>query len=171
MGKKITDEQKEMVIALRQTGESFKECADKAGISESAARRIVLAGKPKRTEAEASSEAKGKENFVENAWSIINEGMELIKKRLFMAQADAGELMDIIQDVIEGKDLDDKARNKLEFLLQKQAREFTVPSLKDLGHVVDIMYNKQALMSGDATENVGLTEEDRELLKAVNSIE
>ncbi|MBR5535753.1 MAG: hypothetical protein IKU60_03805 [Clostridia bacterium] len=171
MAKKITDKQKEIVIAMRQTGESFKKCADAAKISESAARRIVNGEKPKRTEAEKTAEETGKENFVENAWKIINEGMELVKKRLFMAQADAGELMDIIEDVIEGRDLDDKARNKLVFILEKQAREFTVPGLKELGGIIDVMHEKQALMTGASTQNLGLTEDDRKLLKAVNGIE
>lgn len=171
MAKKITDEQKEIVIAMRQTGESYKKCAVAAGISESAARRIVNGDKPKRTEAEETAEQQGKEKFVENAWGIINGSMDLIKARLRMAQADAGELLDIIECIIDGKELDDKQRNKLEFMLEKQARELTVPTLKELSSTVAVMYDKQALMTGKSTENVGLTEDDRKLLKAVSGIE
>ncbi|MGM9551531.1 MAG: hypothetical protein ACI3XA_04680 [Clostridia bacterium] len=170
MAKRITDEQREIVIAARQSGESFRKCAEMAGISESAARRIC-SREPKRTEEEESAEKKGKEKFVENAWEIINGSMDVIRKRLCMAQADAGELMDIIEDIIDGKDLDEKNRNKLEFLLQKQARELTVPTLKELSNTVAVMYDKQALIRGKATENVGLTDEDRKLLQAVNGIE
>ena len=171
MAKKITDEQKEIVIAMRQTGESYKKCAIAAGISESAARRIVNGDKPKRTAAEETAEQQGKERFVENAWGIIHDSMDVIKARLRMAQVDVGELLAIIECIIDGKDLDDKQRNKLEFMLQKQARELTVPTLKELSSTVAVMYDKQALMTGHATENVGLTEEDRKLLQAVNGIE
>lgn len=169
MAKKITDEQKEIVIAMRQTGESYKKCAEAAGISESAARRIVNGDKAPRTKAEKSAEQKGKEEFIENAWSIINGSMDLIKKRLYIAQADVEKLLAIIDDVIKERDLDDKARNKLVFMLEKQARELTVPGLKELSGVVDIMHEKQALMTGASTQNVTtmLPDEDRELLKAV----
>ena len=170
MAKKITDEQKEIVIAMRQTGESYKKCAEAVGISESTARRLANE-KAVRTEDEKAVENKGKEQFVENAWEVINGSMDIIRKRLRMAQADVGELMDIIEDVIKGKNLDEKKRNKLEFLLQKQARELTVPTLKELSSTVAVMYDKQALMTGNTTENLGLTEEDRKLLRAVNGIE
>lgn len=172
MAKKITDEQKEIVIAARQTGESFKKCAEMAGISESAARRIVNGDKPKRTEAEESAEKQGKEKFVENAWEIINGSMDLIKKRLHIAQADVHELISIIDDVIRERELDDKARNKLVFMLEKQARELTVPGLKELSGVIDVMHEKQALMTGASTQNVTtmISDEDRELLEAVRGL-
>ena len=46
-----------------------------------------------------------------------------------------------------------------------------MPTLKELSSTVAVMYDKQALMTGHSTENVGLTEEDRKLLQAVNGIE
>lgn len=170
LSKRITDEQKEIVIAARQTGESYKKCAEKAGISESAARRIANE-EPERTEKEKTAEAQGKEMFVENAWKIINDGMDLIRKRLYMAQADVHALIGIIDDVIKERELDDKARNKLVFMLEKQARELTVPSLKELSGVIDVMHEKQALMTGASTQNVTvISDEDRALLKAVHGL-
>ena len=157
LGKKITDEQKEIVIAMRQTGESYKKCAKAAGISESAARRIVNGDKPKRTEAEETAEQQGKEKFVENAWSIINLGVQLIKDKLTVAAMDFSAIKGIIAEVVKDRDISDSDKNKLVFLLEQEAKKLVVPSLKELSGVVDVMYNKQALMRGKTTENVGFT--------------
>jgi hypothetical protein len=85
-----------------------------------------------------------------------------------MAEADTGELIEIINRIIEGESLDPKQENKLKWLLEKQAREMTIPSLKELSSVVNVMYDKQALLSGEATENVNLTSEDMKLVRAVS---
>lgn len=170
MAKKITEEQKAIVRAMRQTGESYKKCAEKAQISESAARRIALEDNA-TGEKEKNAEEAGKEKFVENAWGIINTSIELIKKRLECGKTDLTALMDILHSVTEGMEMDDKEKNKLVFLLEKQARELTVPYLKELSGLVNVFYDKQALMQGKATANVTvLSDEDRELLKKVNEL-
>lgn len=170
MAKKITEEQKAIVRAMRQTGESYKKCAEKARISESAARRIVGEA-VSQTREEESAEKAGKEKFVENAWGIINTSIDLIKKRLECGKTDLSALLDVLHSVTDGKELDDKEKNKLVFLLEKQAREATVPYLKELSSLVNVFYDKQALMQGKATQNVTvLSDEDRELLKKVNEL-
>lgn len=168
-GKRIGEREREIVIAARKSGESYKKAAEAAGISESAARRICLdMDSIVRTEAEKDAETKGREKFIDDAWEIIIGSVRLIKKRLRIAEADVHDLMRIIEDVVDGKDIDDKAKNKLLWLLEKQAREMTVPSLKELAGVVNVMYDKQALLSGEATENVQLTSEDMKLIAAVS---
>lgn len=170
-GKKIGEREREIVTAGRESGLSYKKAAEAAGISEASARRIILEGASERTEKEKEAAESGKETFIKDAWEVISGSVELIKKRLAMAQADAGELMEIINDVIEGKELDDKRKNKLAWLLEKQAREMTVPSLRELAGVVGTMYDRQALLSGEATENIQLTQEDMKLIRAISAAE
>lgn len=170
MAKRITDEQKEVVIAARQSGESFRKCAEMAGISESAARRIC-SHEPERSEKEESAEKKGKEKFVENAWEIINGSMALIKDKIAAAAADFGEIKDIIVEVVRGRELKDSEKNKLVFLLENEAKKQVIPTLRELSGVVSVMHEKQALTKGEPTQIMNLSSEDRKLLEVVNDIE
>ncbi len=166
-GVKIGERERELVIAARKSGLSYKKAGEAAGISESAARRIVNADNGERSNEEKERESEGKGEFTRKAWKMINESIDIIFMRLRAAKVDAGELIAVIEEAVKNKDLDDRATNKLIFLLEKQARELTIPSLRDLAGIIGTMYDRQALANGESTENVTMKPEDVQLAMAL----
>ena len=156
--KRLTQEQREIVIAARNSGTSYREAAGMAGCSESTARKIIAAEAEKvkiLTGASKRAEDSGKAKFIENAWNIINRSVRLLEKRLQLAEENMDEIMAAVKEEVYLEGGDSKEQNRLFHALKNAADGLLQPSLREIAGVISSMYDR-----ADIAEKGRIKDED-----------
>lgn len=100
---------------------------------------------------------KNKQNFINNAWNLINESMEVAHKRVTRSNK-LEENIDLVANAMKAnaKKIEDTTGIGWFALLDiiKELQAMKAVKVGELSTLIGTMYDKQALANGEATQNV-----------------
>lgn len=148
--KSYGDRERELAFALYAVSGNISEVAEKLNIPRSTVGEWLKKYSPDALEDIRKAH---KEVFIAEAWGIIGDTQEVLRRRLRRAidSEDAiDELVRIVEDVSED-DMSDTEKS----LLIKKLRAISCEDLSKLAAVMGTMYDKAALASKEATAILG----------------
>lgn len=141
-GKKYSPEIVERALALLATTNNICEVAKKMNLPESTVRDWAKQNKDKFEKLRT----KKKQEFVENAWRIIEKANKLLEKKLDVALKNQGELDELLA----------KMRGELDYKkLAEKVKAIKIDNLSNLTTTIGTLYDKQALCNREETQIVG----------------
>lgn len=141
-GKKYSPEIVEKALALLATTNNICEVAKKMNLPESTVRDWAKQNKDKFEKLRT----KKKQEFVENAWRIIEKANKLLEKKLDVALKNQGELDELLA----------KMRGELDYKkLAEKVKAIKIDNLSNLTTAIGTLYDKQALCNREETQIVG----------------
>lgn len=152
-GQKYNDDIKEKAIALLTVNNSVSYVARELGLPRSTVKSWKEAFDK---EAEASGEdsiaklrQKKKEDFINDAWKLIDLSKGVLEKRLTRARDNEEALDELVEEIckLDYKTLTSQQRQALYMKLAK----IKVEDVKSLATVLGTLYDKQALANKEAT--------------------
>lgn len=152
-GKRYTEREREKAMALRATGMSIKDVAERLGCSINAVRSWEKAITSSDPEKMARLRLEKKAAFASKAWADCEAALRLISRRIRAASASMDELEKLIAEAARAGDISDGERREL-------LRKLSAVRIDDIGKlstVMGVLYDKSALASGEATQEVNLS--------------
>lgn len=141
-GKKYSPEIVERALALLATTNNICEVAKKMNLPESTVRDWAKQNKDKFEKLRT----KKKQEFVENAWRIIEKANKLLEKKLDVALKNQGELDELLA----------KMRGEIDYKkLAEKVKAIKIDNLSNLTTTIGTLYDKQALCNREETQIVG----------------
>lgn len=141
-GKKYSPEIVEKALALLATTNNICEVAKKMNLPESTVRDWAKQNKDKFEKLRT----KKKQEFVENAWRIIEKANKLLEKKLDVALKNQGELDELLA----------KMRGEIDYKkLAEKVKAIKIDNLSNLTTTIGTLYDKQALCNREETQIVG----------------
>lgn len=166
---KIDDQTKEMALALLATNKSAPRVAEMLNLKVSTVKSWELKAKEKEkaiNEGKLKDDGelklnetrlKNKKKFVDNAWNLINESMEVAQKRVTRSNK-LEENIDLVAKAMKdnAKRIEDATGIGWFALLDiiKELQAMKSVKVGELSTLIGTMYDKQALANGEATQNV-----------------
>lgn len=152
-GQKYNDDLKEKAFALLAVNNSVSYVAKELGLPRSTVKSWKETYDIKAEESGEPTIAilrqKKKEEFVENAWRLIDKTKTLIERRLDRAIESEDELDRLVEEIcrIDHKDLTEPQRKAL----YSKISAIKIENVKELAVVLGTLYDKQALANKEAT--------------------
>lgn len=148
----IRARQKEKAIALYSAGFSQAEISKNLGMPKSTICELLKKYRQENpnTEIEAIRTQK-KNEFVSQAWGILEESMDLLRGRISMALEHEAEIDDLIGEIYADGDIKEAEKKSL----VSKLRMLQTQNIKDISTVIGTLYDKQALAQGESTQNFG----------------
>jgi len=143
----LTDAQREQIKSLLATGASKNSIAKQCNVSWST---VDLISKENPDQFETIREQK-RMQFIDKLWTNMEDAIELGHQRIKMAKESSDRAEELIEQMLEGEEVDAQKVMELSNLLDKVN---SIP-LSHLSTYFGTLYDKQALMNGDPTANVG----------------
>lgn len=148
-GRKYDDEIKEQALALLITDANITDVSRDLSIP----RQTLVDWKAAAIASGDNEQLKElrkrkKEDFVKNAWLILDKALKLADRRISTALNQE----DQITVLIEGVQLDGEINEATKQSLITKLRALQIQSVRDLSTLIGTMFDKQALASGDETE-------------------
>lgn len=110
---------------------------------------------------------KKKQEFVDNAWEIIETGNKLLKTKLERALTAEEQINDILAKARESSELDkEDVANLVKYL-----GKLNVDNMGQVTTVIGTLYDKQALINKESTVNHGVDSNFEKLLKSLQGEE
>lgn len=162
-GQKHDDGLKEKALALLATNNSLSEVSRQLHVSVST---LQTWRNKHQDDAEfVNLRRKKKEEFVNSAWSIIEDAQELLKRRFERALDNEYQIDKLVEEInkLEDAELTQEQRKAL-------YRRISAIKVEDVGKIATVLgtlYDKQALVSNEPTGRVEVQLED--LLRKVES--
>lgn len=161
-GQKHTDETRIKAIELLSVY-SVAEVARQLGIHENTV-RTWSKGETKASKADSEQlvelRAKRKQEFVDDAWDIINKAKALINRRLSRALTQESEidtLLDKANEEIDSLDCSPKTKDQMKKTVSGKIQALKLEDLRELSVALGTIYDKQALANNENTINAGIT--------------
>lgn len=159
-GKKFNDDIKEKALALLATNNNAQVVADTLGLKYTTVKtweKNILKDEVKGKEFRELRRKK-KQEFVDEAWGIINQAQKLLKRRFERALINETQLDELIDEImqLESKDLSTEQRKSL----YKKMATIKIEDVGKIATVLGTMYDKQALANDEPTERVNVRLED-----------
>lgn len=145
-----TMEEKEKAMALYAANGNLSETARIIGIPKTTIKSWT--DKPENNERFEQMRTEKKEQFINQAWEIIDKGLLLTKNRLSRAIEHESELDEIIGIIAKDGELSGQAKTAL----INKIRALEIQNVRELSTLVGTLYDKQALASGDSTANTAV---------------
>jgi len=155
-GQKHNEGLKEKALALLATNNSLTEVSKQLHVSVST---LQTWRNKHQDDAEfVNLRKKKKEEFVNNAWVVIENAQELLKRRLERALNSEDEIDQIVEEInqLEDKELTQEQRKAL-------YRRISAIKVEDVGKIATVLgtlYDKQALVNNEPTGRVEVQLED-----------
>ncbi len=167
-GKKYNDDIKEKAFALLATNNNPQVIADELKIpyttiktwekkwlkeSENGSKNGNSGGDTKNNEKNlVELRKKKKEEFVENAWGLIDKVRTLLERRLDRAITSEDKIDELVEEItqLDHKSLTDNQRKAL----YSRIAAIKLDNVKELSVVLGTLYDKQALANKEATQIV-----------------
>lgn len=150
-GSKISDEKKEKVRALLESGVSVKEIHDKTGVNEN----TIYSWKNNEFQDDdefTKLRNENKEKIIKSAWKHVNTCMNVIGLKLNRALDGEKKLTSILEKMKKSKNLSDDEMTKLLSLLKTVSYE----SLSDVSRTFGVLIDKINILTGESTENINI---------------
>lgn len=150
MPKQFPDETIEQVIALYISGVPAAQIGRQFNMRADTVRSIVKRADESGTPATEAREKK-KAEFAEKCWSPIIKGVDIIIEQMRIIKEHQKTILHIIEYVesVKEKDFPYKQRVKITQMLSKVSGF----DLRELAQVINVLYDKQALVKGEETSN------------------
>jgi len=150
MAAKLSDEKREHAKAIIYLNPdvSEREIAKQVGIGNSTAHELkkdIIEGDPDSYE---QARATKKQEFIDNAWNVVQKALLLANKRFDKALDHEAEFDAIIDEISSSDDMTQKQKQAL--LSKLGAIEMS--NIKDIAIALGTIYDKQALASGEPTQ-------------------
>lgn len=165
----IDEKTKEMALALLATNMSVPRVAERLNLKigtvkgwklKALAKEKAIAEGLIKDDGELKlneTRLKNKQKFVNNAWDLINESMEVAHKRINRSN-NLEENIDLVAKAMKmnAKQIEDTTGITWFALLDiiKELQAMKSVKVGELSTLIGIMYDKQALANGEATQNV-----------------
>ncbi len=151
-GKKYSQGEREKVFALWADGESISAISKKLKIPYSTVKGWIDSKEPDEFEElrEEKARARARE-FIEQADSIIDTGLALLKKRFERALKREEELDELIETIWKNDEDDMSFEQKRQ--LVKKVRELQLQDVKAVTVAIGTLYDKRALTRGTDDKN------------------
>lgn len=160
-GQKHTDETRIKAIELLSVY-SVAEVARQLGLPENTVRTWAK-GETKASKKDAETlvelRAKKKQEFVNDAWDIINKAKQLINRRLSRAleqEAEIDALLDKALEEIDSLECLPQTKAQIKKTVAGKIQALKLEDLKELSVTLGTLYDKQALASDENTVNAGI---------------
>lgn len=156
-GQKYNDDIKEKAFALLAVNNSVSYVARELGLPRSTVKSWKEAydkeAEKKGEDTIAKLRQKKKEDFVNDAWSLIGKIKTLLERRLDRAIGSEDEIDALVEEItqLDHKQLTDSQRKALYMRISA----IKIESVKELAVVLGTLYDKQALANKEATAIVG----------------
>jgi len=150
-GQKTDNKTKAKVRASYALTNSYNKTAKELGISDKTVKKIIEENPKEFTKVYE----KKKQDFADKATTIIDKGMELLKRRFDTALENQNELEELIDMVISDSNSDenDKLSHKEKMDIVKKIRRIELNNLSEITTSIGTLYDKRALYKGESTEN------------------
>lgn len=143
---------KEKIIALYCAGFSQAEISKSLGVPKSTICQQLKKYREENPNSEIEQIRTEKKNeFVSQAWGVLNDSLDLLRGRISTALKHEAELDDLIEEVYADGDIKEAEKKNLVGKL----RTLQTHNIKDLSTVIGTLYDKQALAQGESTQNIG----------------
>lgn len=155
-GQKYNDDLKEKAFALLAVNNSVVYVAKELGLPRTTVKSWKEAYDKKAQESGEPTIAmlrqKKKEEFVENAWSLIGKVETLLERRLNRAIGSEDVIDTLLEEILalDHKELTDQQRKSL----YTRISALKIENVKELAVVLGTLYDKQALANKEATQIV-----------------
>jgi len=155
-GQKYNDDLKEKAFALLAVNNSVAYVAKELGLPRTTVKSWKEAYDKKAQESGEPTIAllrqKKKEEFVENAWSLIGKVETLLERRLNRAIGSEDVIDTLLEEILalDHKELTDQQRKSL----YTRISALKIENVKELAVVLGTLYDKQALANKEATQIV-----------------
>ena len=149
-GKKTSPGEIYRVMAIWSITDSYSETARRMAMPESTVEAIVKANRDKEEFVKLCEE--NRRSFAEKAQDVIDKSMKLMEMRLDRA-INREEELDTLIDVIFASDKSEISKDDKLNLVRK-IRQLQIHDIKSLTTAVGTLFDKKALIDGDATEKV-----------------
>ena len=160
--KQHSEELKEKILAEIATGVPMTQLSKKYKIPVSTMGTWKTNARTKNDEFENLRKER-KEQFINNAWNIINDSVAVAQKRVGRSK-DLEENIDLVANAIKKNAESISKDTGLGYFdlvnLVKELNSLKSPKISELSTLIGTMYDKQALASDEATENVKVKLED-----------
>ena len=163
--KKYTDLDRESAVAEYMSGKSLTEVSKTRKVPIATLSRWINEKPPAEVE-KARNEKKAE--FARMAWEPIANAMSLINRELLVALDRQKEIEDAIEVI--GNTSDNEMKYKEREAAIRRLSKLERFDLRELTTAIGTLYDKQALASGDSTNNmdITMTEADKALLDKVS---
>ena len=151
-GKRLDEGLKERALSLLMMGESVADVARQLKLADSTVRSWRKAiSEGEMADEFAKVRALKKEKFIANAWEIVERSQRLVRRRLERAEEDEKKFTQLMELLCEvGTDMSASEVNRI----FRNIATLRLDDIRSLSTVMGTAYDKQALASGDPTENV-----------------
>ena len=151
--RKKSDEIKEQAILLYATSGNITETARTLNIAKSTVFRWI--NEPERSELVEQMRTEKRVEFADRASGIIEQGLNLLERRIGTALEHENELEQLLCEVAQSSNLEIPEATKRALISKIKSLE--VQKLGDITTAVGTMYDKRALARGEITSNNGIT--------------
>lgn len=146
-GKKTPDSKKEEIKAIMMINPDAS-CRDIAKVVDLPFRTVNdIQREVSGTDDFTRYRTKKKEEFIDNAWRVVEKALTLVEKRFDKALADEEAISELIKAIYDNEDLTQTQKKAMAVKLN--ALQMT--NIKDIAIALGTIYDKQALASGDPT--------------------
>lgn len=149
--RELSDRKREEIKALLATGLSKNEIAKRCEVSWDTVRRIEQENKD---EIESYREEKKRE-FIDQIWQDMRDALELGRQKIHLAKVAINEFQPTIDKLVELLEKNEDTNGKDIIELIKALSSITNIPLSHISTYFGTLYDKQALMNNENTQNIG----------------
>lgn len=175
-GKKHNDDIKEKALALLAVNNNVQDVANQLGLKYSTVKTWEKKALKSSEEGEEESDLaklrnKKKEEFVEKAWNIIEKANQLMERKIDRALTKEQELDAALEELGNQTNWNNKKDKETYFRVARKIDALKMENISQLSTIIGTLYDKQALISREATVNHGIDSSLEEKLKQLSGDE